>query len=72
MNSELFFCGILFIIPSVLFLIFPVAFLRFGSKWKYKDNEPSDIAIVVGRIASILGILFGVTIILLGVIWDKL
>lgn len=72
MNSEIIFCGILFIIPSILFLIFPIAFLQLGSKWKYKDTEPSDAAIIVGRIASGIGILIGIALIVIGVYWYKI
>ena len=72
MNIEIIIYGIFFIVPSVLFLIFPIPFLKLGSKLKYKDAEPSDTAIIIGRVASIFGIIIGLALIVLGIVWGSI
>lgn len=72
MNGEIILLGILCILPGIIGLIFPAAFIKFGDKWKYKDCEPSDTAIIVARIASVFCILIGVVFSVLGAIWDKI
>lgn len=67
MNVVLIVLGILFIIPCVLFFIFPTFVLTFGSKWQYKDAEPSESAYAVGRIVSIVGLLIGLCLLLYGI-----
>lgn len=62
MRPEFILYGIFFILPSSLFLLFPVNFLKLGSKLKYENAEPSDFAITVGYAASIIGILAGIAL----------
>lgn len=66
MTSEMILYGVFFILASVLFLLFPVNFLKFGNKWRYKNAEPSAISIIIGRIASGIGILIGIALIVMG------
>lgn len=66
MYTEMILYGVFFVVPSILFLLFPVKFLKFGNKWKYKNAEPSTFSIIIGRIASGIGILIGITLIVIG------
>ncbi len=63
---EMILYGVLFIVPCVLFLFFPAAFLKYAGKLKYKDTEPPDSLITAGKIASTIGILMGIALIAFG------
>ncbi len=67
MNTDFIILGILFIIPCVLYFIFPDFFLTFGSKWRYKDATPSDGARFVGSICAVIGIVLGAGMIVYGI-----
>ncbi len=66
MKPEMILYGVLFIIPGVLFLLFPAAFLKYAGKLKYKEAEPPDSLVTAGRIASVIGILTGIALIAFG------
>lgn len=72
MNFEAIVYGILFIVPCVLFFISPTDFLKFGNKWRYKNAEPTDTAIIIGRIVSVVGIIIGIILIAAGIMWDSI
>lgn len=63
---EMILYGVLFIIPGVLFLLFPKAFLKYAGKLKYKEAEPPDSLIIAGKTASVIGILTGIALIAFG------
>ena len=67
-NYELILYGAFFTLPGVLFLLFPAAFLKFGGRSRYKNAEPSDSAIVAGKIAGGIGILIGLAMIITGLV----
>lgn len=52
--------GLLFIVIGLINAISPATgwYLSYG--WRYKDAEPSDAALILGRIGGVLGIIVGV------------
>ena len=72
MNRNFIVIGALFLIPSVLFFVFPRFFLTFGSKWKYKDATPTEASKTVGYIVASVGIAVGLLLILGGIFYDDI
>ena len=66
MNFDFIIFGILCIVPSVLHLIFPEFILTFGKKWKYEDATPTDNALVMSKIISIIVLIIGICLFVYG------
>ncbi|WP_435169760.1 DUF6199 family natural product biosynthesis protein [Paenibacillus glycanilyticus] len=52
--------GVIFIVLGILNLLYPRAgwYMQYG--WRFKNAEPSDAALVMGRISGIIGIAIGI------------
>ena len=61
--------GAISLIISVLGLIFPKFFMTFGKNWMYDyDLEPSDFAIKVTKVISVICIIISVAMIVVGAV----
>lgn len=58
--------GILITLIGILNTIFPRFFWTLRDGWRYKDAEPSDMALLMSRLGGILTILGGLYICSLG------
>ena len=46
------------LVLAVLQLIYPAQMIMFGKRWQFKEGtEPSDIAIAMARISSVIAII---------------
>ncbi|WP_336774682.1 DUF6199 family natural product biosynthesis protein [Paenibacillus sp. MMO-58] len=52
--------GVIFIVLGILNLLYPRAgwYMQYG--WRFKNAEPSDASLVMGRISGIIGIVIGI------------
>lgn len=52
--------GVIFIVLGILNLLYPRAgwYMQYG--WRFKNAEPSNASLVMGRISGIIGIAIGI------------
>ena len=67
MNITWIVLGALFLIPSILFRIFPLFMMTFGEKHRYKDATPTDTALGIAEVVSLLGIIVGILLLVYGI-----
>ena len=67
MNITCIVLGILFLIPSVLFRIFPLFMMTLGEKWRSKDATPTEPALGIAEVVSLLGIIAGILLTVYGI-----
>jgi hypothetical protein len=54
--------GLLFIIIGVVNLFFPQVGWYMTEGWKFKDAEPNDAALIMGRIGGFISVIIGFVI----------
>ena len=62
----LLFFGVIGLIVSILYCIFPKFFMRLKSFMVYTDNEPSDFVFKVNRVISIICVVIFLAMLVVG------
>lgn len=68
MDFNLIIYGILCIIPSILGLAVPKIIIKLGRSWQYKDLEPTEEAIAITKVISVVAIFVGIVLIVMGIV----